>query len=72
MGGLREIGEGNEEVQTSSYKINESLVSNAQCREYSPQLRDIFVQGQTYRGDRFKMQRNIESLCCVPGTNTVL
>ena len=25
-----------------------------------------------YHGDHFEMYRNIESLCCVPGTNIVL
>ena len=25
-----------------------------------------------YHGDHFKMYRDIESLCCVPGTNIVL
>ena len=27
---------------------------------------------QTYHSDHFEMYRNIESLCCVPGTNIVL
>ena len=27
---------------------------------------------QTYHGDRYEMYRNIESLCCAPGTNIVL
>ena len=27
---------------------------------------------QTYHGDHLEMHKNIESLCCVSGTNTVL
>ena len=35
VGEMSEIGEGNEEVQTSSYKINESRGCNIQSGEYN-------------------------------------
>ena len=42
-GWIGEIGEGDQKVQTSSYKINQSYGCNEQLREYSQQYCNIFV-----------------------------
>ena len=46
--GRGEIGEGGrQEVQTSSYKIDESWGTNIQCGAYRQQYRNNFVWGRT-------------------------
>ena len=34
-GGMSEMGEGDKEVQTSSYKTNEPQICNVQCAKYT-------------------------------------
>ena len=59
--GMSEIGEGDEEVQTSSYKTNESWGTNVQHGEYRQRYCNNFVWGQMVtrpRDDHFAMYRN--------------
>ena len=62
--GRGKVGGGDQEVQTTMYKINKLKGYIAQHREYSQYNNNKFKWSITYK--------NIESLCCIPETNKIL
>ena len=67
-----EMGEEDQEVQTSGYKINvmgmcniENIINNIVLILYGHRY-------QTFYGDHFAMHTSVESVCCALETNIVL
>ena len=73
--GEGEISEGDQEVQTSSCRINESWVwkciSEGKVNNYV-MICMVTDGNEIYHNDHFEMHKNIKSLCCVTKTNIVL
>ena len=66
-------GERDEEVQTSSYKMNTSQGCNVHYGEYSQYYCNNFVWRQVVPGlDPFGMHKNVQIICCTIESNIIL
>ena len=66
------IGEGDEEVRTSSHKINQARGSQARHGEYSQQYAMILRSdgNHTYHGERIVTYPAVDSPRCTPEADT--